>query len=151
MLIFRHIRMFCALTLAGANKPQILFQHSLWNVYDSDERPAVGWHNAFQRSVGQCHVNIWTFISCLQKEHSTMYNVYYSINFWYCYLNINISELYCIQYFLTSFYHWVHHGNWVILWWFPLLSKFILLFSNLRSFLNLRVPIYTCMKFQAWL
>ena len=64
----------------GGVRGRPLFRHSSWNVYDRvmNDLPRTinaveGWHNAFQRSVGKCHANIWTFISCLQKEHSTMH------------------------------------------------------------------------------
>ena len=64
----------------GGVRGHPLFQHSLWNVYDRviNDLPRTtnaveGWHNAFPRSVGHSHANIWTFISCLQKEHSTMH------------------------------------------------------------------------------
>ena len=57
--------------MRGGVRGRPLFRHSSWNVYDRvmDDLPrttnAVGrWYNAFQRSVGQCHANIWTFISC---------------------------------------------------------------------------------------
>ena len=63
--------------MRGGVRGRPLFRHSSWNVYDRvmNDLPRTtnaleGWHNTFQRSVGQCHANIWTFISCLQKEHS---------------------------------------------------------------------------------
>ena len=57
-----------------------LFKHTLWNAYERvvNDLPRTtnaieGWHNAFQRSVGQCHANVWKFISCLKLEHAAMH------------------------------------------------------------------------------
>ena len=58
----------------GIRRPPI-FEHELWSVYDRvvnnlprTTNAVEGWHNAFARSVGQSHANIWTFIDMLKKE-----------------------------------------------------------------------------------
>ena len=59
----------------GIRRP-LIFDHELWSVYDRvvnnlprTTNAVEGWHNAFARSVGQSHANIWTFIDMLKKEH----------------------------------------------------------------------------------
>lgn len=59
----------------GVRRPPI-YEHALWNVYDRvvnnlprTTNAVEGWHNAFARSVGQSHANIWTFINMLKREH----------------------------------------------------------------------------------
>ena len=66
--------------LRAGVRGNLLFPHNIWNVYDRviaglprTKNPVEGWHNCFQRSVSQSHANIWTFLSCLKKENTTMH------------------------------------------------------------------------------
>ena len=59
----------------GVRCPPML-EHSLWSVYHRviNKLPRTtnaleGWHNAFARSVGQSHANIWKFIDTMKMEH----------------------------------------------------------------------------------
>ena len=59
----------------GIRRPPT-FEHELWSVCDKvvnnlprTTNAVEGWHNAFARSVGQSHANIWTCIDMLKKEH----------------------------------------------------------------------------------
>ena len=53
------------------------FDHMMWNVYDRvlnnlprTTNAVEGWHNAFARSLGQSHANIWSFVDCLKREEA---------------------------------------------------------------------------------
>ena len=57
-----------------------LFPLDIWNVYGRvvgglprTTNCVEGWHNAFQRSVGQSHAHIWKFLSCLKRENEAMH------------------------------------------------------------------------------
>ena len=46
----------------------------LWDCINRRKANGVeGWHNAFNRSVGLSHANVWRFFTCVLYEHVTMY------------------------------------------------------------------------------
>ena len=56
-----------------------LFAHHLWNVNERVQHNlprttnvVEGWHNAFTNSVAQSHANIWIFVDCIKREHTTV-------------------------------------------------------------------------------